>query len=80
MPDENPYKSAPAQRHVALSLATGRESYQLQEAARVTVKSQPQLAMELLFIYCVMAMCSLGLIGAIGATVYYLLIRWPHHQ
>ena len=78
MPGENPYKSAPARRHGALSLAKGRESYQLQEAARVTVKSQS--AMELLFIYCVMAMCSLGLIGAIGATVYYLLIRWPHHQ
>jgi hypothetical protein len=25
-----------------------------------------------------MAMCSLGLIGAIAATVYYLLTRWPH--
>jgi hypothetical protein len=36
--------------------------------------------MGLLFIYCVMAMCSLGLIGAIGAMVYYILIRWPHHQ
>jgi len=78
MPDENPYKSAPAQRHVALSLATGRESCQLEKTARVNVKSQS--TMGLLFIYCVMAMCSLVLIGAIGATVYYLLIRWPHHQ
>ena len=34
----------------------------------------------LLFIYCVMAMCSLVLVGGIGATVYYLLTRWPHHQ
>jgi hypothetical protein len=62
----------------ALPLAKGRESHQLQQAARVTVKSQS--TMGLLFIYCVMAMCSLGLIGAIGAMVYYILIRWPHHQ
>lgn len=34
---------------------------------------------ELIFIYCVMAMCSLGLIVAIGATGYYLLTRWPYH-
>jgi len=27
-----------------------------------------------------MAMCSLGLVSAIGATVYYLLTRWPHHR
>jgi hypothetical protein len=78
MPGENPYISALARRRGALLLATGRESYQLQKAARVTVKSQS--TMGLLFIYCVMAMCSLGLIGAIGATVYYLLTRWPHHQ
>jgi hypothetical protein len=35
---------------------------------------------ELLFIYCVMAMCSLAFLGAIGATVYYLLTHWlPRH-
>jgi len=33
---------------------------------------------ELLFIYCVMALCSLGLAAAIGATVYYILTRWPY--
>lgn len=41
------------------------------------MKGQP--AQELIFIYSVMIMCSLGLAGAIGATVYYLLTRWPHH-
>jgi hypothetical protein len=76
MPGEGPNKSAPA-RYGALSLAKGRKSYQLQKAARVTVKSQS--IVELLFIYCVMAMCSLVLVGAIGATVYYLLTHWPHH-
>ena len=75
MPGESPNKSAPA-RYGALSLAKGRESYQLQKAARVTVRSQSIVG--LLFIYCVMAMCSLVLVGAIGATVYYLLTRWPH--
>jgi hypothetical protein len=78
MPGESPYKSAPVRRRGALSLAKNRESYQLQKAVRVTVKSQS--TMGLLFIYCVMAMCLLGLVGAIGAMVYYLLARWTHYQ
>ena len=77
MPGENPNKSAPAQ-YGALSLAKGRESYQLQKAATVNAKGQSTTG--LLFIYCVMAMCSLGLAGAVGATVYYLLTRWPLHH
>jgi hypothetical protein len=49
-----------------------------QKTARVTVNSRT--IKELLFIYCVMALCSLGLVSAIGATVYYLVTRWPHQQ
>jgi len=27
-----------------------------------------------------MAMCSLGLLSAIGATVYYVVTRWPYYR
>jgi len=75
MPGESPNKSASGQ-YGALSLAKGRQSHQLQKALRVTVRSRSTVG--LLFIYCVMAMCSLVLVSAIGATVYYLLTRWLH--
>jgi hypothetical protein len=35
---------------------------------------------ELIFIYFVMALCSLALLCAIGATVYFLVTRWPYQQ
>jgi hypothetical protein len=72
----NPQRLETRVAYGALSLAKGRESYQLQKTARVTVKSR---SMGLLFIYSVMATCSLVLVGAIGAMVYYLLTRWTHH-